>query len=231
MSAARFPRGVLFDLDGTLLHSAPDFVATLDAMRAEAGLGSIDPAQLRPVVSKGSRAMLTAAFPALDATARDALIPVFLQRYEALIGQHAVLFDGVAGMLDALDAAGAVWGIVTNKPEYLARLIVPQQGWQQRCAVLVGGDTLAERKPHPLPLLHAAEAIGVEPAACVYVGDDERDILAARAAGMPSVAALWGYRLEQDDPLSWQADVLVDLPAALQQASAWPTPPGVPAPK
>ena len=103
-------------------------------------------------------------------------------------------------MLAALDAAGTVWGIVTNKPEYLARLIVPQYGWQQRCAVLVGGDSLAERKPHPLPLLHAAQAIAVAAEDCVYVGDDERDIIAARAAAMPSVAALWGYRLHSDDP-------------------------------
>ncbi len=98
--------------------------------------------------------MVSAAFPELDVAARDALME-FLQRYEALIGQHAVLFDGVAGMLAALDEAGTVWGIVTNKPEYLARLILPQHGWQQRCAVLVGGDSLAERKPHPLPLLRA----------------------------------------------------------------------------
>jgi len=122
-----------------------------------------------------------------------------------------------------------VWGIVTNKPEYLARLIVPQHGWQQRCAVLVGGDTLAERKPHPLPLLHAAQRIGVAAEDCVYVGDDERDILAARAANMPSVAALWGYRLHGDDPLAWQADVLVENAELLQLADPWPTRPAAPA--
>ena len=116
-----------------------------------------------------------------------------------------------------------MWGIVTNKPEYLARLILPQHGWQQRCAVLVGGDSLAERKPHPLPLLHAAQAIGVAAEDCVYVGDDERDIIAARAAAMPSVAALWGYRLHSDDPLAWQADVLVENAELLQLASLWPT--------
>lgn len=140
-----------------------------------------------------------------------------------------MLFDGVAGMLAALDDAGTVWGIVTNKPEYLARLILPQHGWQQRCAVLVGGDSLAERKPHPLPLLHAAQAIGVAAEDCVYVGDDERDIIAARAAAMPSVAALWGYRLHSDDPLAWQADVLVENAELLQLASLWPTRPAAPA--
>ena len=134
----------------------------------------------------------------------------------------AVLFDGVAAMLQALDAAGTVWGIVTNKPEYLARDILPQHGWQERCAVLVGGDTLAEKKPHPMPLLHAAAAIGVAPAQCVYVGDDQRDIQAAIAAAMPSVAALWGYRLADDQPQQWGADSLHDTAATLGQAQGWP---------
>lgn len=221
-TATRFPRAVLFDLDGTLLDSAPDMLATANAMLADRGRAPIALEALRPVVSKGSRAMLGVAFAELAAEARDALVPEFLDRYERLVGQHARLFDGVAAMLDALDAAGTVWGIVTNKPEYLARLVLPQQGWERRCAVLIGGDTLAERKPHPLPLLVAAERIGVAATDCVYVGDDERDILAARAAGMPSVAALWGYRLDSDDPLAWQADRLLESAAPLCVAEAWP---------
>ena len=223
-ASVRFPRAVLFDLDGTLLDSAPDMLATVNAMLSERGLPCITLAQLRPVVSKGSRAMLAVAFAHLDAAAREALVPEFLKRYEALLGTQAQLFDGVEVMLQRLEQAGCVWGIVTNKPEYLAQLILPQLGWQQRCAVLIGGDTLAERKPHPLPLLVAADRIGVAATQCVYVGDDERDILAARAAGMPSVAALWGYRLGDDDPLSWQADVLVEQPPQLWEPAAWPQP-------
>lgn len=217
-----FPKAVLFDLDGTLLDSAPDMLATANAMLAARERAPISLGMLRPLVSKGARAMVSVAFPELDATARDALIPEFLQRYEALIGQHAVLFDGIAGMLEALEAAGTRWGIVTNKPEYLAQLILPQLGWQQRCQVLIGGDTLSERKPHPLPLLEAARRMGVEPATCVYVGDDERDILAAQAAGMPSVAALWGYRLDDDNPLAWGAEVMVETPFQLHTPCAWP---------
>jgi len=222
-----FPRAVLFDLDGTLLDSAPDMLATANEMRAVRGLDPLALEQLRPVVSKGSRAMLGVAFPQVPAAQRDAWIPEFLQRYEALIGRHSRLFDGIEPMLDALEAAGTRWGIVTNKPEYLARLILPQLDWQARCAVLIGGDSLSERKPHPLPLLVAAERIGVAPGECVYVGDDERDILAARAAGMPSVAALWGYRLEGDDPVAWQADRRVEQPHALAQPQGWPTTPPV----
>jgi 2-phosphoglycolate phosphatase len=217
-----FPAAVLFDLDGTLLDSAPDFVATINRMREARQMSRVDPEQLREVVSKGSRAMLEVGFPQMADHERRALIPEFLGIYESLIGQYARLFDGIEPMLEALEQAGTTWGIVTNKPEYLARLILPQLGWEQRCAVLIGGDTLAERKPHPLPLLVAAQRIDTAPAVCVYVGDDERDIIAARAAGMPSVAALWGYRLEGDDPATWEADRDCGQPHELWQAAAWP---------
>ena len=217
-----YPPVVLFDLDGTLLDSAPDMLATANQMLQSRRLPELSLEQLRPAVSKGSRAMLQVAFPQLEAGERDALIPEFLQRYQDLIGTHARLFEGVAELLQRFDVAGTRWGVVTNKPEYLARLILPQLGWEQRCAVLIGGDTLAERKPHPLPLLVAAERLQQAPGGCVYVGDDERDIMAARAAGMPSVAALWGYRPESDDPLRWQADVMVAEPAHLLDPAIWP---------
>lgn len=220
--AERFPAAVLFDLDGTLLDSAPDFFATLAVMAERRGWEAPADALIRPVVSKGSRAMLAAAFPQLAQDQREALVDEFLDTYQDLIGQHARLFDGVEPMLQALEQAGCRWGIVTNKPEYLAQLILPQHGWQQRCAVLVGGDTLAEKKPHPLPLLHAAQAIAVPPGQCVYVGDDQRDIQAAQAAGMPSVAALWGYRLADDVPQDWGADCLHESAATLSQPAAWP---------
>ena len=222
MTGRVFPAAVLFDLDGTLLDSAPDFIATANAMRQSRDMSPLPLAQLRPVVSKGSHAMLAAAFPQMAEGERHALVPEFLALYESLIGTHARLFDGVETLLQVLEQAGCIWGIVTNKPEYLARLILPQLGWEQRCAVLIGGDTLAQRKPHPLPLQAAARQINVAAAACVYVGDDARDIVAARAAGMPSVAALWGYRLDDDDPLAWQADRYCEQPQQLWQADAWP---------
>lgn len=218
-----FPSAVLFDLDGTLLDSAPDMLATVNRMRAARGAGPMALDALRPVVSKGARAMSAVAFPEILPQRLPDLVPEFLDIYRQELGRHSRPFDGVEEMLEALEAAGTVWGIVTNKPEYLAREILPQLGWQSRCAVLVGGDSLAERKPHPLPLLHAAEAVGMPAQACVYVGDDERDIIAARAARMPSVVALWGYRLDDDDPIAWQGDVMVDEPRALVEPSAWPS--------
>ena len=216
-----FPRAVLFDLDGTLLDSAPDMLATVNRMRAARGRAPMALQGLRPHVSRGARAMSSAAFPDVPPDRVPDLVPEFLDIYREELGRHSLPFDGVEAMLSALERAGTRWGIVTNKPEYLAREILPQLGWQARCAVLVGGDSLSERKPHPLPLLHAAAAIAVDPADCVYVGDDRRDIDAARAAGMPSVVALWGYRLDDDDPVAWQADVMLDDPADLARPERW----------
>lgn len=219
---AGFPKAVLFDLDGTLLDSAPDMLAAVNAMRALRGDPAMLLEQLRPHVSKGARAMLLAGFPAIDADEREGWVPAFLQHYERELGRHGRPFDGIEAMLANLEAAGCIWGIVTNKPEYLAAQLLPLLGWQERCAVLIGGDTLTARKPDPLPLIVAAQRIGVAVADCVYVGDDERDIAAARAAGMPSVVALWGYRTLEDDPVAWRGDVLIEQPVALCAACAWP---------
>jgi len=220
--AINFPELVLFDLDGTLLDSAPDMLATVNAMRADRGDAPMLLADLRPHVSRGARAMTAAAFPLVDAEGIGIWIPEFLDRYLAELGRHGKPFDGIEEVLTAIEHAGSRWGIVTNKPEYLAQTLMPLLGWETRCAVLIGGDTLPARKPDPLPLLHAAKLLGVAPASCVYVGDDERDIIAARAAGMPSVVALWGYRLPDDVPAAWGGDAIVDTPYALIDPAAWP---------
>lgn len=218
----RFPAVALFDLDGTLLDSAPDMLATVNAMRAARGIAPMPLHALRPFVSRGARAMSSVAFPDWDAEAVAAAVPEFLQVYAGELGKHGQPFDGIDAMLDALEAAGSRWGIVTNKPEGLARDLLPMLGWHARHGVLIGGDSLAERKPHPLPLLHAAEVMGARPEDCVYVGDDARDIAAARAAGMRSIVAMWGYRVPDDDPVAWGGDLLVDHPTDLVDAGSWP---------
>jgi len=223
-SQARFPRGALFDLDGTLLDSAPDMLATVNRLRADRQRPALRLEHIRPHVSRGGRAMIAAAFPDWTPALCEAALPEFLEVYRAELGRHSHLFEGIEPLLAALEADGVRWGVVTNKPEYLARDILPQLGWEARCAVLVGGDTLAEKKPHPLPLLAAAEHIGLAPHDCVYVGDDERDIVAARAAGMPSIIALWGYRQADERPERWGGDVAWDHPAQLQRPAAWPVP-------
>ena len=221
MSAVRFPALVLFDLDGTLLDSAPDMAATVNRMRAARGRPPMALEALRPHVSKGSRAMSAAAFPELGGEVPGEMIREFLDVYEEELGRHGEPFAGVAELLAAIEAAGSRWGIVTNKPEYLARQVLPKLGWDSRSAILVGGDSLPERKPHPLPLLHAAQAVGVGIADCAYVGDDERDIVAARAAGMHAIVALWGYRLPDDDPLAWGADAQAASARDLLDAAPW----------
>ncbi len=221
MPIRKYSRAVLFDLDGTLVDSAPDMVAAMNLLLRECGREPMTLDVLRPHVSKGSRAMLAAAFPELELADREAMVGDFLDTYERVLGQHCAPFDGIETLLAEIEAEGGRWGIVTNKPMYLAEELIPMLGWEERCGILLGGDSLAERKPHPLPLLHAAKALEMSPRDCVYVGDDERDVVAARAAGMPVVVALWGYRLPGDDPAAWQGDAMVERPHDLLDAALW----------
>ena len=199
-------RAVLFDLDGTLVDSAPDLCNAVNRVLAGLGRPAVPLERLRQVVSKGGRAMLSVALPDLPEAEREKLLPPFLAYYGEALAVDSVAFAGIAELLAAIEARGLRWGIVTNKPEGLAVGVVEGFGWTQRCAVLVGGDTLPQRKPDPAPIRLACERLGITPGEAIYVGDDERDIVAARAAGMASVAALWGYREPGEDPLRWGAD-------------------------
>jgi N-acetyl-D-muramate 6-phosphate phosphatase len=206
---------VLFDLDGTLVDSAIDLLNALNVVLAREGRPAVTLPQLRPVVSKGGRAMLGVGFPGLDAASREVFLQPFLDVYADAVAHHSTPFDGVEAVLGAIEASGSRWGIVTNKPAYLAEGVVATMGWRDRCAILLGGDSLPRKKPEPDQLLHACAMLQVPPAHCVYIGDDERDIVAARNAGMASVAALWGYRLDSEDPLAWGADRRAEAPRDL----------------
>lgn len=209
---------VLFDLDGTLVDSAVDLLNAINVIAGRESVPQVTLATLRPHVSRGGRAMLSVAFPDRDAGRRELLLQPFLDVYAQSVSTHSTPFDGVAEVLDAIESAGSRWGIVSNKPHYLAVEVVAGMGWSSRCAVLLGGDSLPRRKPDPDQLLHACAVLGVDAGSCVYVGDDERDIVAARHAGMKSIAALWGYRLPTDDPRAWNADVSLELPSQLLDA-------------
>ena len=206
---------VLFDLDGTLVDSAVDLLHALNRVLGDEQGAALDLRQLRPVVSKGARAMLAVAFPERTAEQREALVPHFLGYYAEAVAEHSTPFDGIEDVLAAIERAGARWGIVTNKPLYLARDVVASMGWSSRCAVLVGGDSLPAKKPEPDQLLHACVTLALPASTAVYVGDDERDIIAARRAGMKSVAALWGYRETHEDPALWRADASAARPRDL----------------
>jgi len=215
---------VLFDLDGTLLDSAPDLMAAMNGLLARHGRAAVVPTGFRAMVSRGSRAMLAVAFPDLDAAAHERMLPEFLARYAADIAAHSRAFDGIPELLASLQANAVPWAVVTNKPAALARAVLAAMPWAGACATLVGGDTLTVKKPDPAPLRLACATLAVAPSACLYVGDDERDIVAARACGMRSVAALWGYRDAADDPAQWGADALVATPQELLQSGLLGTP-------
>ncbi len=205
-------QAVLFDLDGTLLDTAPDMVGALDELRAEHTLEPMDFAAARAHVSNGALGLLRAGFAHLDDDGREALRDRYLALYERRLCQATGLFPGMAAVLDALDAVGRPWGVVTNKPGYLTEPLLAGLQLRSRCACVVSGDTLARRKPHPDPLLHAAERLALPAEQTAYVGDASRDIEAGRAAGMRTVAAVYGYIQPGDDPTDWGADHQVSHP-------------------
>lgn len=205
---------VLFDLDGTLVDTAPDLRVALDALLARHGRPPCDPVAFRATVSRGGAAMLALGFPELDPEPRLRLLPDFLALYDDAIAAHSMLFEGMDAVLGAIERQGR-WGIVTNKPERLASRLLEAMDLSRRCAVLIGGDTLPTRKPDPAPLLEACRRLGAAVDQCVYVGDDRRDIEAARAAGMRSVGARWGYFAPGEAIEAWGADCIAQHPRNL----------------
>jgi len=201
---------VLFDLDGTLIDSAPDLAGAGDEMRLARGLPALGVEHFRPMVGSGARGMVGRAFGVGPDDASFAeLRDEFLHRYEQRMTRETHVFAHMLPVLDALDAAKRPWGIVTNKASRFAEPVVRALDLSARMAALVCGDTTPHSKPHPEPLLEAARRVGMPPGQCSYVGDDLRDVLAGRAAGMTTVIAAWGY-LGAGDPIeAWGADHVV----------------------
>lgn len=216
-------RAVLFDLDGTLIDSAPDLAGAGNDMRAARGLPMLPLAHFRPMVGSGARGMLGRALQVQpDHPDFEALRDEFLQRYEARMTRETQVFAAMRPVLAALRDAGRPWGIVTNKATRFSAPLVRALGLLDEAATLICGDTTPHSKPHPAPLLEAARRIGVAASGCVYVGDDLRDVQAGRAAGMRTVAAAWGY-LGLGEPIdAWNADAVIDSPSELLQWLAMP---------
>lgn len=207
---------VLFDLDGTLVDSAPDLAAAANEQRAAHGLPALPFERLRPRVGSGARGMVGAAFGLAPGDAGyEALRDDFLARYERRLLRETALFARVAPVLDRLEALELPWGIVTNKALRYAEPLVQGLELHLRSAVLVGGDSTPHTKPHPAPLLEAARRLGLAAQRCVYVGDDPRDIRAGRAAGMATLAAAWGYLGDGEPIADWGADAVIEEPASL----------------
>ena len=214
MTAAVGARALLFDLDGTLIDSAPDLAGAANDLRALSGLPPCPYETLRPMVGSGARGMVGAAFGVTPADAEfEDLRERFLTVYTGRLLRLTRVFDAMEPVLQALDARGVPWGIVTNKAERFTRPVIEGLGLDRRAAVVISGDTTPHAKPHPAPLLEAARRLTVAPADCIYVGDDLRDVQAGRAAGMRTVAAGWGY-LGGAEPIdAWGADFLIEHPA------------------
>lgn len=208
-------KAVLFDLDGTLIDTAADLLGTLDDVRAELGLPPSAHALPAAVAARGGRGILSLGFPD-DPGAADRLLPRYLEIYGARLARCSRPYPGVDALLTLLAGRGIASGIVTNKPEALARRLLDELGWSGRFAVLVGGDTLAVRKPAPEPVWHACTTLGLAPRQTAMVGDDLRDIAAGRAAGCAlTIAAAYGYLERPDEVHAWGADAIAAAPSAL----------------
>ena len=209
----RNARAVLFDLDGTLADTAPDLARALNRVRAANNLAPMPLVTTRSYTSSGARGLLKVGFGLDPGDERyEALKLQFLDFYAAEICVDTRLFEGMAELLDQLDQDRLPWGVVTNKAERFTLPLLQSLRLGERAACIVGGDTTARIKPHPDPLLHAAAALRLPPSACVYVGDDLRDVQAARAAGMPVLEAKYGYLGDGGAIESWQADAIIEHP-------------------
>lgn len=199
---------VLFDLDGTLVDTAPDMVAVLQDMQRAHDLKVVPYDVARAQVSNGATGLLNVGFPHIEHEMGSPLHLEYLERYEQRTTLESKVFAGVDSLLDTLDAQDIRWGVVTNKPERFTAPLLEALGLLERSACTISGDTLPQRKPHPAPLFFACEQAGVAPQRSIYIGDAARDIEAGRAAGMATIAVSYGYIADGDDPASWGADEL-----------------------
>jgi 2-phosphoglycolate phosphatase len=209
-------RTVLFDLDGTLLDTAPDLADALNTVLVERQRDPLPYEEIRGVVSHGGMALIRLGFgiPQTDPDfepLRQRLLDIYL----ANIANRTRPFPGITQLLDELERRGLNWGVVTNKPGWLTDPLLRQLALYDRAACVVSGDTLNERKPHPAPMLHACEQAGSQPGQCIYIGDAERDIEAGRNACMHTLVALFGYFTPGDRPLEWNADGCISHPLEL----------------
>jgi len=204
---------VLFDLDGTLVDTAPDLGYALNLQRTRHGLAPLDDDVIRPQASHGARGLLEIGFDVLpDDPHFHSLREEFLQLYADNICRHSRPFPGIPELLEALEARGIAWGVVTNKPARFTEPLMSILDLAERAACIVSGDTCPQPKPHPAPMLAAAALCGTVPRQCLYLGDAERDIEAARAAAMPALVAAWGYIGSADQPHTWGAHAVIRHP-------------------
>lgn len=209
-------KAVLFDLDGTLADTAPDLGLALNMQRQRHGLAALPQATIRPHASHGSKGLLGIGF-GITPEAPDfaAKREEYLALYDEVFCRQPTLFVGIAELLTQIEQQGLLWGVVTNKPRRFTQPLMQALGLSERAACIVSGDDCPQPKPHPGTLLLAAEQANAAPEHCIYVGDAERDMIAGRAAGMATVAALYGYLDDTDKPDEWGAQYAIQTPVEL----------------
>ncbi len=209
---------ILFDLDGTLVDTAPDLAFALTRLMEQEGLEALPYDMIRPVASHGSAGLLGLGFDiSTDHDDYPSLQQRFLQLYQDNIARETCLFEGMEEVLSALEQAEITWGIITNKPAFLTDPLVDKLNLTHRAACVVSADTTPHSKPHPAPMLHACKVINLSPEQCIYIGDAARDIEAGKNANMRTVAALYGYLSDQDRPEKWHADASINHPRDILQ--------------
>ena len=221
MTSLFLPQAIFFDLDGTLIDSAPALGAAADKLRTDRGLASIAYERYRPMAGAGARGMLQIAFEMKpDHADYEAFREEFYVNYENCLTQRTFAFDGIEALLTAIKSKALPWGIVTNKSKRFTNPLVAQMPLLHGAAAVISGDSTPHTKPHPEPVLAAARIAAIDPGRCWYVGDDRRDIESARAAGMKTIAANWGY-LGEHAVSDWGADAVADHPADLLRWLGW----------
>ena len=209
-------KALLLDLDGTLVNTAPDMVASLNRVLVNHNHSKANITQASKLVSNGAKALLEFGFgDAFKDFSSDELIDEFLTDYAKHVCVDSHLYDGMAEILELCEQSDIRWGVITNKPIELSKSLLEGLELFERCSILLGGDSLPVRKPDPAPLLHSCMVMSLAPSECLYVGDHERDIIAGNAAGMDTAAALWGYIQKHEKPENWKAKFLTNTPQGL----------------
>lgn len=207
---------ILFDLDGTLVDTAPDLMCCLNRTLVQHGFTEVSPATIKPFISFGSRAMISASLAKpVDTRTEETLLATMLDCYERHVADHSAFFAGIEDTLNSIEAQGLKWGVVTNKRQRFTNPLMAALNLTSRASCIVSGDTTAFEKPHPEPMLAACKQAGVEPEQCLYIGDASHDIAAGKNANMKTLAARYGYLKPGDRPETWGADAVIESPAEI----------------
>ena len=211
---------VLFDLDGTLVDTAPDLIACLNKALTQHGFDEVSSDKLKPFISYGAAAMISKSVEQVDEQTQGRILETMLTLYQNNIAEHSRFFSGITDTLNTIESLGLKWGIVTNKRERFTNPLVAALKLTDRVACVVSGDTTTNSKPHPEPMLTACAQANVKPEECVYIGDAIHDIDAGKNANMKTLAAIYGYLKPDDNPNNWGADALIESP---EQLTSWIT--------